>query len=455
MGEINVINPFQSSEPHFPIIGVISAYKSCTWDVQLYGRGYFELVIPATQENLDLIKPNRMLVRECDIHTSPSTFYNNAMIIRKIDLSYNADEGYMLTVSGKLIKDLLSQRIIWHQYNANTNIWAVVYDLLCANVVDPWGWATDMITYYGTIIANLTEELQALNDAKDQAYDDWQDAISEYGADSPEAAQAKAVYDHAVEAVEDKQAEIDEQTVYLNRWIRRQSMMVGRDLPYFSSLIPVIPEYTPPTYTAQLHGENLGEWLENVCYELQIGWDVVLYPNQIIFTFIVGDDKTSTVIFSPEFDNLKTSSYITDYETYKNGGQVGGEGEGEDQESVKIAIDTPDSPSRSPINQYLFETYIDGSGVSSNGQIITQHQYRMLLIGMGETEIMKYPVTKSFDGEIETEGVFKINVDYRLGDKVTVTNEQGMTSPTRLIEVVYIHDSNGTQTQAYFEKMEA
>ena len=59
--EIIVIDPFKSTEPHFKEIGIVSAYKSLVWDVHLYGRGGFEMVVPATTENLNLLQMDRLV----------------------------------------------------------------------------------------------------------------------------------------------------------------------------------------------------------------------------------------------------------------------------------------------------------------------------------------------------------------------------------------------------------
>ena len=81
-----MINPYRTTEPHFPIIGIISDYYSLIWNVQLYGLGYFEITLSATPENVSLLKEGRFLVREEDIQNrwlgAQHQEYKNCMIIR-------------------------------------------------------------------------------------------------------------------------------------------------------------------------------------------------------------------------------------------------------------------------------------------------------------------------------------------------------------------------------------
>ena len=55
MQQIYVIEPFNQGSPHFEIIGMIGDYYSMLWHVQLYGLGYFEITLPATQNTVRLV----------------------------------------------------------------------------------------------------------------------------------------------------------------------------------------------------------------------------------------------------------------------------------------------------------------------------------------------------------------------------------------------------------------
>lgn len=458
VNEIYIIDPFKATDPHFAVAGMVDAYKSCLWDVQLYGLGYFQLIVPATDYNIANLTTGRMLVRDVDVDTTTmvsETLYHNAMIIRRTELSYNPDEGYMLTISGKSVKDILSQRIIWHQISmTSASLVSLIYNVLYQNVVDPYQFCANKMATIADQLEDLNDEKTQLISDKAAAFEAWQRAVNEFGEDSPQAHAAWETYEAFSEELEDKNAEIDAKTDEYNEWLRQSQAAVSRKIPYTDAGIIDIDGWTPPTVTVQLHGENIGEWMEGICTEQKLGWYALLSSNSISFGFVVGNNKTQTVIFSPEFDNLKSSTYIYSTENYKNSGQVGGEGEGTNQKTQDVGVDSPESPSRMAMEQYRYEMYIDGSGVSSNGEVITNLTYMSMLRQFGKTELMNYPIIRTFEGEIETNGVFKIGVDYDIGDYVTVSNEKGITTTTRLIETIDTDEENGYTTTATFEEME-
>ena len=453
--DIYVINPFQTSTPHFPVIGIIDKFVSCLWDIQLYALGEFNLTIPATPENLSLIVVGRFLVRDRDISVSNGTsYYRNVMVIRKIELRYNPDEGYMLYVWGRTIKDIFSQRIIWNQITyTSTSLTTIIHEVLYQNVVDPQGYCDGVVSDKEDVIDGLEDDLTQAESDADTAYAAYERAVDEFGPDSSQAKSAYATYEAYLEDISDIEAQITEKQDDLALTHIKFAGSQYRAIPYVSAGVIDIAGFTPPTVTVQLHGENIGEWLEEICTQNHLGWEIVLSENLFKMGFVVGTDKSSTVIFSPEYDNLRNSSYIISTEAYKNAGQVGGEGEGLDQ--VTTGTESTLSENPFPIFEGIdrFEDYIDGTSVSSNGNIITLNVYVYMLKQFGQSDLIGKMITKTFEAEIETQGIFKIGVDYKLGDYVTISNEKGISAKTRLIETTDVEDENGTQTQAIFEEM--
>jgi hypothetical protein len=153
---------------------MIPSYYSLLWNPQLYGLGYFQVKVAATQENVNLLKKGRFLVRQEDIHQESSFIYENAMVIRDVTIDYNADQGYIMTVEGKSIKDILSQRIIWDQYVCNNKqLPSVIYDLMQRNIVDPKG-------YVEGVISDLNDQKEDLREDMDQTEDDIATARADY-----------------------------------------------------------------------------------------------------------------------------------------------------------------------------------------------------------------------------------------------------------------------------------
>ena len=192
----------------------------------------------------------------------------------------------------------------------------------------------------------------------------------------------------------------------------------------------------------QLQNENICDWLVTTCQANGIGWDVYISGGKYIFTLIQGVDRSFDqnrvipVIFSPEYDNLIRSEHEIDLTEYKNAAIVGGEGEGIDQRTVVIG-------DASGLDRY--ETYIDGSGVSSNGEIITLETYMKMLEDFGYTELVNNGFTEKVEGDIIANGMYTFNEDYFIGDVVQIVNINDLQAKSRTIEAIYSEDDQGNK----------
>lgn len=339
---------------------IISTFQSCIWNVQYFGQNDFELVVNASTKNVDVLKPGAYLVRDCDMTQSE---YHNIMVIQNYELDFDSEKGWLLTLTGKGLKnDLLKRRIVWSQTNLTGYAEVGIRQVITENVISP--------PYADRIIDNFTL-----------------DTINNYTE------------------------EID----------------------------------------LQLLGENIAEWVEEICTTYGYGWDIYIKNNKYVFKLYKGVDRTydqntvTPVVFSPEYDNLLSSSYTYNMSNYQNAALIGGEGEGIDQKTATIG-------EASGLNRY--ETYIDGSSVSSNGEIITEEQYMAMLEEYGKTQLDQTVFTENFSGEIETDGIYKINQDYFLGDIVQIHNEKGIEAKPRIVEIIYAIDENGTSVVPTFSEWE-
>lgn len=205
------------------------------------------------------------------------------------------------------------------------------------------------------------------------------------------------------------------------------------------------------TFDVQLSGENIAEWIETTCQTYGIGWDVYINNKKYIFKMYKGVDRSYNqkdvlpVVFSDDFDNLLSSSYSYEKAEYKNAALVGGEGEGINQRTTAIGDAT---------GLQRYETYIDGSSVSSNGEIITEEQYYRLLQNYGKEQLSAVAYTEKFEGNVEPSGNYVLNKDYFLGDIVQVRNEYGISATPRIIEIIESEDENGASTVPTFSTWE-
>ena len=340
------------------IVGTVENMMSIIWTQQFYGPGDFEIKMPCTPEAVQLLTVGRILCRDTD---RAGDHFGNCMIIRKVAIRYEIGAGYIMTVTGRGLKDILRQRVIWQQWTQ--------FDCKADVAI------TEMV-------------------------------LRNCGAVGP------------------------------------------REFPGLH-----IP--TPAGFAAegqfQVFGQNLAEWIEAVAREFEIGWDIYIEDGGLWFDLSQGTNRTrgqSTVppvVFSPGFDNLLECEYTLTREDYTNAALIGGEGEGTAKTVADIG--TAEDFAR-------YELYVDGSGVSSNGSIITAEEYEDLLKQYGQTALEEQQPAETFTATIDPAKPYKMGVDYFLGDILEVETGYNITATGRLVEIIESEDQTGKQATATFEKWE-
>ena len=147
--------------------------------------------------------------------------------------------------------------------------------------------------------------------------------------------------------------------------------------------------------------------------------------------------------FSPELDNLKNAEYARDLSIYRNAGLATGEGEG----YLQVSVDIGSSAGASRYEEYI------ATGLTKDEET-SDTTYKKQVKQAGKSEITKLKKHETITGEIDTDGVYKIGEDFNLGDVVTVKLQQGITATTRLTEILYSDEADGTKTTGTFEEWE-
>ena len=192
----------------------------------------------------------------------------------------------------------------------------------------------------------------------------------------------------------------------------------------------------------QLSGDNLLTAIQEILHTYKFGYRMVYRNGKFRFDIYSGVDrsyqqsKNPSVVFSPEYDNLITSSYSADVTEYKNIALVAGEGEGAARR--KYAIGNVSGLDRR-------EMFVDARDISSDTDSgkISDDQYNALLIEKGTDELASAVKKELFDGTIEPEINYVFGQDYNLGDIVQVINKYGIGAPARITEVIECWDENG------------
>lgn len=131
-------------------IGFITDYISVIWDKRYNDTSEFELYIPATSENFNLIKSSTYVMRPDD---------DMVGLIKKVELDTSAENGDFLTVSGYGAEVLLNQRIVWEPLNFTGTVENLIRKIINDAFIDePSGnLEREMVLSFGTHLINLDE----------------------------------------------------------------------------------------------------------------------------------------------------------------------------------------------------------------------------------------------------------------------------------------------------------
>ncbi len=109
-------------------IKVIDTFESFIWTDRYREYGDFELYTPVTADILSYIKQDYYLqIKESE----------HLMVIEKIEISSDAEEGEHLTVSGRSLESILDRRIIWKRKRLNGNLQKGIKTLLNECIISP------------------------------------------------------------------------------------------------------------------------------------------------------------------------------------------------------------------------------------------------------------------------------------------------------------------------------
>lgn len=123
---------------NFQIQGICDNYKSIIWTPRYYTAGDFELYLPASNDNITLLKEDRYVVRDKDILQSDSSIiYKNVMIIEKVQLTTDIENGNYLIVTGRCLKSLLTRRIVWQQTTLSGKLEIALRKIIMENAISP------------------------------------------------------------------------------------------------------------------------------------------------------------------------------------------------------------------------------------------------------------------------------------------------------------------------------
>ena len=115
-------------DTNFNAITVIDVYHSFIWTDRYYEYGDFELYTNMNKEILNYIKQDYYIQNPNSEHT---------MIIEKIQITSDFEEGDRITVSGRSLESILDRRIVWGALAFNHGLQFSIQALLEDSIINP------------------------------------------------------------------------------------------------------------------------------------------------------------------------------------------------------------------------------------------------------------------------------------------------------------------------------
>lgn len=113
---------------NFERVGLVEGFESLIWTKRYAEWGDFELYLPASAEVLSLLTQDRYLAREDD---------KSVMVIEKIEVATDAEDGNHLIVSGRSFESILNRRVVWNQVSYRGTAEGIIGALLKASFLHP------------------------------------------------------------------------------------------------------------------------------------------------------------------------------------------------------------------------------------------------------------------------------------------------------------------------------
>lgn len=213
---------------------------------------------------------------------------------------------------------------------------------------------------------------------------------------------------------------------YVNNHLINSSV-VARRVPFFANATNQGRGKETPWQT---RFEPLNVVIQEIAEWCDIGWFVSLdyTSRKWLFDVLEGRNLTAgqsvlpPVIFSHDFDNIESQSFVDSDQQYKNIGYAGGQGEYEDRLIQMVG-------SGSGLDRR--EVFLDCSSAEDAAE----------LVEMGNQKLSEQKRIITFNGRILDTRSFIFEKDWDLGDIVTVQNKNwGLTLDSRITEVKEIFE---------------
>lgn len=417
-------------------IGIIDSYKSLIWANRYWAVGDCELYVPATTENLTMLKKNNFLVKA-----------GNNMIcqIKKIELDTNSEEGNYLIVTGYDVKEWLDQRVVWSTMNVDGNAETFIRTMVDNALGNAGLYARQIVDLNGNRIFYLGTEAGFTEVITEQV------SYKNIG---------EKVRDYCLKYGWGYRVVLSNNLLYfqLYKGTNRSATVVFSDAYENLATTTYIEDETNMGNVALIAGEgqgaarsrNVSGYAEGMDrYEIYVDakdisktitWEELtnLYPTTSSGGqgYISGTASTGYV-YKMNYINIQIvdADQLTNLQAnYPDGQEITIGGNDYYQIYNEAIADLPSN------------TLEDGDEVKLRDVV-----YSVYLLTRGYEKLAEFGAVTSFEGTVEPNTTFVYNKDYFLGDLVTIQNEFGITVQARITEVIEVDDDNGSSVEPKFE----
>ena len=207
------------------------------------------------------------------------------------------------------------------------------------------------------------------------------------------------------------------------------------------------------TMSLMVSYENLMDWIYLFCETIGGSLNIRLDGDSMKCGLFQGTDRSIKqtenphVIFSDSYNNLLSFSYLSDSSVKKNFAYVFGCGEGSARKRTTCFYN------KEPTYLDRYEVYADKRDLSQE-EGVSNGEYLTLLKRAGTEELVSPQILSEFTiATFSTQ--YKYNVDYFVGDYVTVEHKRfGLIQPKiQLIGMIESFDSNGRNLTPTFREV--
>ena len=177
----------------------------------------------------------------------------------------------------------------------------------------------------------------------------------------------------------------------------------ARRLP-ISNTIPTSANAIGKEYSVSESYTNLYDVLCTIATQGEIGWAVTFENNELSLEVYAGENKSTSVFFSTDYESLSKGEFTDSNESFANSVYIGGKGTGSERDLFEGAID--DGSGNEPSSLDRFEAFDNKSSMTTEAEYETEAN--SMLTQYGQT------VTVRGAGMVKCPFVFR--EEYDIGD---------------------------------------